>query len=97
MIAVLIVFLTANEKKGIWWKQYQNETEKRQRQGSVTVSNAIERKINTQKNKTGTVHQQDRDERATTITTAQKKGTGHWQDREKIATTVKTSHMGYAC
>ena len=49
------------KKKWIWWKKYQNETSTRQRQDSVTVSNAIASKIDTQKNKTITVHQQDRD------------------------------------
>ena len=34
-------------KKGIWWKQYQNETATRQRQDSVTVSKLKVRKINT--------------------------------------------------
>ena len=39
--------LAVNKKKGIWWKKYQNETETRQRRGSVTVTNTIARKINT--------------------------------------------------
>ena len=47
MIAVLIVLFEANKKEEIWWKQYQNETATRKKQDSVTVSNAIARKINT--------------------------------------------------
>ena len=35
------------QKKGIWWKQYQNETSNRQRQNSVTVSNQTAMTINT--------------------------------------------------
>ena len=51
MIAALIVFITANEKKGIWLKQYQNEIKTRQRQESATVRDEIPRKIDAQKNK----------------------------------------------
>ena len=47
MIVVLIVFHAENQKKGIWWKQYHNETVTRQRQDSVTVRNLKARKINT--------------------------------------------------
>ena len=47
MIEVLIVFLAMNKNNGTQWKNYQNETATRQRQDSVTVSNAIARKMNT--------------------------------------------------
>ena len=57
-------------KKGIWWKQYQNDTATKQRRDSVTVSDAIASKIDTQKNKNGTGHRQDRDKREKTVTTA---------------------------
>ena len=40
MIAVLIVFFAVNEKRNLM-KKNQNETVKRQRRDSVTVSNAI--------------------------------------------------------
>ena len=76
MIAVLIVFLAVNKKRNLM-KKYQNETATRQRRYSVTVRDTIERRIYTQKNKTGTGHQQDRDERETTVTTACKTGTRH--------------------
>ena len=46
MIAVLIVFLAANEKRNLT-KKNQNETENRQIRDSVTVSNLKARKINT--------------------------------------------------
>ena len=61
MVAVLIVFLAANEKKESDKKQHQNETATRQRQDSVTISNTIARKIDKQKNKTRKRHQQDRE------------------------------------
>ena len=47
MLAVLIVFHVANEKKGIWWKWYQNEKTNRQRWDSVTVRNLKAREITT--------------------------------------------------
>ena len=52
MIAVLIFFLVANEEN----KYDENNIEMRQRQDSVTLSNAIVREIDTQKKKTGTGH-----------------------------------------
>ena len=67
-----------------------------QRQYSVTVSAAISRKIDTQNNKSGTVHQQDRYKRATTLTTACKTGTRHQQDKDERETTVKTASNGSA-
>ena len=42
-IAVLIVFFAVIREKGIWWKQYQNDTAERQRRDSVTISNKISR------------------------------------------------------
>ena len=62
MIAVLIVFLAANKKKESDEKNIKIKTATRQRGDSVTVRNAIEKKIKTQKNKTETGHQRDRDE-----------------------------------
>ena len=47
VISVLRVFLAANKKKGIERKLYKNETANIQIQDSVTVNNAISRKINT--------------------------------------------------
>ena len=40
----------------------------RQRRKSVNISDSIEMKTITQKNKNGKGHQQDRDKRATTVT-----------------------------
>ena len=42
----------------------------RQRQENVTFSDAVARKIDTQKNNTRTGHRRDKDKRATTVTTA---------------------------
>ena len=70
MIAVLIVFLAANKKKESEEKNKKNETATRQKQVSVTVSNAIARKIGKKKNNTRTGHLQDRDLRETTVKTA---------------------------
>ena len=44
MIAVLIVFLVANEKNRDVMKKYQNETATGQRQDTVTVSDEISTK-----------------------------------------------------
>ena len=70
--------------------QYQNETLTRQRRDSVTVADTTARKIDTQNNKTITGHRRDRDNRETTVTTAQNTGTGHQRDRDKTATKVTT-------
>ena len=78
-------------------KKYQNKIAKRHRQDGVTVSNSIARKINTQKNKTGTENRRYRDERAAIVTTARKTGTGHQRDRDKRATTVTTTLNGSTC
>ena len=97
MIAVLIVFLAANGGKVIWWKTYQNMTATRQRRDSVTGRDTIARKIDTQNNKAGTGHRQDRDEISTTVITAWKTVTGHWQYRDKISTTLTTAFNRSAC
>ena len=92
----MIVFLAANEEKLIWWKQYQNETATTQQQDTVTINDAVARKIDTQNNITRAGHQRDKEERATTSTTAQNTGTGHQKYREKRAITVTTACNGYA-
>ena len=70
MIAVLVVFIAANENKRNLMEKYKNETATRQKRESVTVSNVIARKIDTQKNKIGIGHRRDREKRETTATTA---------------------------
>ena len=37
----------SEQKKGIWWKQYQNETATKHRRDNITMSDAIERTFNT--------------------------------------------------
>ena len=72
IIAVLKVFLAANEKSNLMKtisKRDRNKTDTRQIHGSVTVSDVIARKIYTKKNKTGTGHQQYRDERVIKVAT----------------------------
>ena len=78
-------------------KKNQNEISKKQRRDSVTVSNTIARKIDTQKNKTRTGHLRDRYERAKIVTTERMTRTGHQQDRDKRATAVTTACNGTAC
>ena len=77
MIAVLIVFLAAEKKESDEKKSKRDsdEIETIQRQDSVTVSNTIARKTDKQKNKTGTGHQRDRENRSTTVRTPRKPGT----------------------
>ena len=97
MIAVLIFFRADNEKKGIWWKQYQNNTAARQRWDSITASDTIARKPDTQKSKTIKGHWRNRDGRATTVATARKTGTEHWRDRDKRVTMMTTARNRSAC
>ena len=56
----------------------------------------IVRKIYTQKNKTGTGNQQDRDKRATIVMTSLKAVTGRQRYRDERATTVTTEINGSA-
>ena len=69
----------------------------RQRRDSVTVREAIARKIDTQKNKAGIGNFQDRGERATTVMTASRTRTGHQKDKENRATTETTARNRSTC